>query len=67
MKHLATHINLSRVRANISRILLRLPSPQGQISIGPKAYQYVQIVMKTIIDGRGCCRDKTLEQGSTER
>jgi hypothetical protein len=35
-------------------MLLRLALPQGQVSIGQKDYQEVQIMMKTTIDGSGC-------------
>jgi len=54
MKLLARYMNFSRVRANSARMLLRLVLPQGQVSICQKDHQYVQIMIKTIIDGSRC-------------
>ena len=51
MKLLAIYINFSCGRANGVRRFLRSALPQGQVSICLKDYQYVQIIMKTIIDG----------------
>ena len=48
---LARYINFSRVRVNSARMLLRSALSQGQVSIWQKDYQYIQIIMKTIIDG----------------
>jgi len=54
MKLRARYIDFSRVGANSARMLLRSALPQGQVSISQKDYQYVQIMMKTIIDGSRC-------------
>ena len=54
MKLLARYINFSRVRANSGRMLLCSALSQGQVSIWQKDYQYIQIIMKTIIDDSRC-------------
>jgi len=54
MKLLARYINFSCVGANSARMLLHSALPQGQVSICQKDYQYIQIMMKTIIDGSRC-------------
>jgi len=51
MKLWARYINFSHVSANSARMLLRLALSQGQVAIWEKDYQFVQIMMKTIIDG----------------
>jgi len=64
-KLLARYIDCSRVRANSARMLLRLAFPHGQVSICQKDYEYVQIMMKTIIDGCRCSMDDTSKWAST--
>ena len=51
MKLLTRYMNFSRVRANSSRMLLHSALSQGQVPIWQKDDQYIQIIMKTIIDG----------------
>jgi len=51
MKLLARYMNFSRVSANSARMSLRSALSQGQVSTWQKDYQYIQIIMKTIIDG----------------
>jgi len=59
MKLLARYLNFSRVRANSARMLLRSALRQGLVLICGKDIQYVQIMMKTIIDGSRCSMDNT--------
>jgi len=66
MKLLARYINFSHVRVNSARMLLRSASSQGQVSICQKDYQYVQIMIKTIIDGSRSWMDKRLEWASMD-
>ena len=54
MKLVARYIDCGPVRMNSARMLLLSAFPQGHVSIGQKDYQLVQIMMKTIIDGRTC-------------
>jgi hypothetical protein len=51
MKLLARHINFSPVRANSVRMLLCSALPPRQDLIGLNDDQYVQIMMKAVIDG----------------
>jgi hypothetical protein len=67
MKHLPRYIDFSCVGANSARMLLHSALPQGQDSTGQKDYQYIQIILKTIIDGSRCRMDNTLKRASTER
>jgi len=67
MKILAWNIYFDRVRVNSARMLLRSALSQGQVSIWQKDYQYIQIIMKTIIDGSWCWVDNILTWVSTER
>jgi hypothetical protein len=54
MKLLARYIEFGYVRANNIRMFLRLAFPQSHVSIGQQDYQYVEIIMKTFIDGSRC-------------
>jgi len=66
MKLLARYIIFSLERGNSARMLLCSALPQGQVSICQKDYQWVQIMMKTIIDGSRCWIDNTLKWASME-
>jgi hypothetical protein len=61
---LPRYINFCCVRANSARMLLRLALSHGHITIGQKDYKYVQITMKTIIDGSRCWIDNTSQKAS---
>jgi len=67
LKLLARYINFSRGRANSARMLLRSAMSEGQVPIRHKDYQYIQIIMKTIIDGSWYWMANTLKWVSTER
>jgi len=67
MKLLARYIKFGCVSANSARMILRSALSQGQVSIRRTDYQYIQIMMKTIIDWSRCWMENTLKSVSTER
>jgi len=66
MKLLTRHINCRLMRLNSARMLLCSALSHGQFPIWHKYYQYVQLMVKTIIDGSRCWMDNALKWASTE-
>ena len=54
MKSLVRYIYFSRLGANNARMLLPSAMSQGEVSIWQRDYQYVHIMIETIIDGSRC-------------